>query len=493
MKEYLIFIEKNNDDLKKIFGENYEEFQNELNYYSMAFTVEENMFNIKLKQKSQKEKFNDFLKYLTDLKKDDEMDINKFENELSGYDKYFQNISYFNLPIDFSNEQLFYYRNINLIKYLLKDVYDKIKREIEFQKGQINANDIEKIKEIENYKKLLIKSELDKISTNIKLCINDLKNINDFKKINELVISLILASNKEIFETYYKYIMLKERNIQNLLQQVNDQNIKQIFEKKEMVNIDINMIKKFYKNILPKKCFKSIYFDLYRNDSYYPFEDEEFTDSFIESNFEVLDIPIYNKFGLTDKFTMKTFYIPFIPKIQNGNNDFYFQNENNILKNASFIRTGNHEIGHNFTNFQFYIENCKISIENPRKKTLNFVNEGDYIDLALYGQILDKINLEQALYIINEKNYEKTYLEFQHDFNNIKQKDLMVEGAFKEMCEDIKNNFLIKKFNLLQKAKSIYISFESSSIKEKSIYCGIRNDVLGRYISDEEYKKITEK
>ena len=493
LKEYLNFMGKNTDELRNFFKENFEEFQKELNYYSIAFDIEENMFNIKLKEKSQKEEFFDFLKIFSDFKKDNENDVKKFENELKGYDKYFQNISYFNLPIDFSNEQLFYYRNINLIKYMLKNAYEKIKKEIESQKKIIIENDIEKPKEIEKYEKALIKYELDKFSSNINLCINDLKNTNDFKKINEFVISLNLAFDKEIFEVYYKYIMLKERSIHNLLHQINNQNTRKILEQKEMVKIDINIIKKFYKNILPKKCFKSIYLDLYGDDSYYPFEDKEFTDSFIESNFEVLDIPIISELGITDKFTMKTFFIPFIYKREYGNKVSYFKNSDDILKNGLFIRVGNHEIGHDFTNFQFYIENCKISIETPRKKTFDMAEGGYYIDLALYGQVLEKFNLEQALYIINEKNYDKTYLEFQYGFNNIKKEDLMVEGVFKEICEDIKNNYLIKNVNFHQKAKSIYISFKSSSVREKSIYCGIRNDVLGRNISDEEFQEIKEK
>ena len=33
------------------------------------------------------------------------------------------------MPFDFSNEQLFYYRNINIIKTYLKNAYDEIKED----------------------------------------------------------------------------------------------------------------------------------------------------------------------------------------------------------------------------------------------------------------------------------------------------------------------------------------------------------------------------
>lgn len=255
------------------------------------------------------------------------------------------------------------------------------------------------------------------------------------------------------------------------------------------MNIDIDIIKNFYKNILPLQCFKSIYLDIYGKDSYYPFENREFTNSFIENNFEIL--PVFNTLGLTDKFTTKTYFIPFVDKIHNDNNNFENKYINNIIKKGVFIRTGNHEIGHIFTNIKFYSENCQTSIETPRKKSLDFVDWGYYIDLALYGKKLDKINLEQALYLLNEKNYEKNYIEFQYDINNIKQEDLIVEGEFKEICEDIINK--LNNIDFKEKSKEIYINLESSSIKEKSIYCGIKNDVLGKKMKDETYKRILEK
>ena len=174
LKEYLDFINKNKDELKNIFKGYFEDFQNELNYFSKAFIIEENIFNLKTKIKSQKEEFYDFLESLSKLDKDNENDINKFENYIIGYDEYFKNISYFNMPIDFSNEQLFYYRNINVIKYYLKNEYDKIKDKIKSEIDKIKDNNNAKIEQIKKYKKIFLKNEIDKLSSNIKLCIHDL-------------------------------------------------------------------------------------------------------------------------------------------------------------------------------------------------------------------------------------------------------------------------------------------------------------------------------
>ena len=138
-------MNKNKEELKNIFKDYYEDFQNELDYFSKAFIVEENIFNFKTKEKSQKEEFNDFMEGISKLDKDNDNDIDKFENNLIGYDTYFKNISYFNMPIDFSNEQLFYYRNINIIKYHLKYLYDEIKDDIKSKIDKIKDNDNEKI------------------------------------------------------------------------------------------------------------------------------------------------------------------------------------------------------------------------------------------------------------------------------------------------------------------------------------------------------------
>ena len=42
------------------------------------------------------------------------------------------------MPFDFSNEQLFYYRNINIIKTYLKNTYDEIKEDTKKILSNIN-------------------------------------------------------------------------------------------------------------------------------------------------------------------------------------------------------------------------------------------------------------------------------------------------------------------------------------------------------------------
>jgi len=490
LKEYLDLLKKNNEELKNIYNKYFEEYKDELNYYSIIFTFEECESNFNLKIKSQKDEFFDYIDKFKDLKKDNDDDIKKYENYLSEINKSLEQISYFNIPLDINNEQLFYYRALNLIKFNLKNIYEEIKKLVEDFSKKIkdkepHLTENEKNLKINNYKKSLLNSGLDLISSNLKLCYNDLKNSNNFSLINEIIIILNTSSDKEDFNCCYKYLTSAKKNI-NILQQDKDEFIRAFFKYKEKVEIDIKLIKQFYKNILPLKCFKSLFLDLNGNDSCYPFDDQNFTDNFVDNNFEILDIPIKKALGITDKFIMKIYFIPFLFKNNNLSN-YRFENGKYILANGSFIRAGNHGIGKNFTNFNFYMENCNISIETPRKKSLEFCEEGYYIDLALFGKILQEINLEQSLYILNEKNYQKTYLDFQYGFNNINKEDLKVEGTFKGMSENIINNLNIDFEN---NAKSVFIKLNSFSTEENKIYCGIRNDVLGKRISDKDYKKI---
>ena len=502
---YLTFLKENENELETIFNGNIEKYDNELKYYSKVFNGEENKRFFKAERKGQKYELIIFLNNILSLNENNSVDIQKFENYLNECNNSFENISYFNMPIDFSNEELFYYRNINLIKYYLKNLYIEIKKNIENEeKNSVENNEKENYEVLtteikinsEKEKQKLLKLELKKIKSNIKLCINDFNNESDIKKINDLVILLIFNSSNKEFD--YGYNLLKSNKIANYIfyeeQKSFNKNISIIKEEDEylidfldtydLVKIDLSLIKQFYKNILPLECFKSIFLTLYGNDEYYPFEDQKFTNYFVDNYFEVFNIPLENVSGFTDKFTMKTYFIPFLSKI----NGICGESEKTILRNGSLVSTGNHEIGHNFVNIEFFMENCKISIETPRKNSLELCEGGSYIELALFGRILEEINLEQALYILNENNYQKTFLDFQDGFNNIQKQDLLVEGVFKDLFEKI--NF-IDNFNKF--SKTVYIGQKSLHNKEKKIACKIKNDVLGKVISEESYQKILKK
>ena len=199
-------------------------------------------------------------------------------------------------------------------------------------------------------------------------------------------------------------------------------------------------------------------------------------------------LPMKNEkgFGLTEKFSMKIFIFSFFPKVEG---ECCNKLEKKLLRTGLIINTSNHEIGHNFVNNHFYMENSRIPIETPRKKTLEFAEGGWYVELALYGRILETISLEQTLYIINEENYKKNFVDFQEGFNNIQAKDLELKGAFKELFKDINLKEISSKLN-----KNIYISLKTSNKnRKKYIKCRIVNDVIGKRKYEKKCEEIFEK
>ena len=462
LEKYLFFLKENNTALNDIFKKNYETFEKELDYYSKALTIELNEKLYGKEVKSQKIQFFQLIDDILTFNLDN--DLEKFENYLKSCINYFENdISYFNMNINFSNEQLFYFRNINIFKYHLKSLYNNLLKE----------KDIEK-------RKNLLKSELEKLQHNINLCRDYINNSQDINKINYILLLLIFCSWKEEFISGYYLLNSTKGDINDSLNS-NEENVIDYLKRFEHVDIDLNLIKKFYKKILPSECFKSIFLELYGKDIYYPFENQEFTDYFVENSFDVLELPLQNELGLTDKFTMKTYFISFLPLITKRCKN----EEKNILRNGSLVKTGAHEIGNNFINIEFFMENCMISIEAPRKKSLEISNcdGGKYIEYALFGKILDKIRLDQALYILNEKNYEKSYLDFQFGFNNINQENLEVKGTFESLCKSIKLNQ-----NYINYSKTIFIITNASLFKEIKISCRNENDVIGRVSFNENYE-----
>ena len=548
---YLNFLKKNEKQLKVLFNNNIEEFNDELNYYSLVFTKEENKEYFNISKASPKEEFFNFLNSILNLNSINVNDVGKFENILNSCENCFDNISYFNMPIDFSNEQLFYYRNNNVFKFYLKNLSLAIKnKEKENEDKKENEEDEddeenEEYEEIENVKEgtgnkstkeekqkkdnteeemniEILRREMNNIQKKLQLCFNDLKNLNDTEKINYLIILIIKSSSFEEFNYGYNLITsdkIKDSDLNDYLSEIEKKKEKEKKKIKTKINkidkinyqylclknieisdeilnyeyykmnypedINISLIKDFFKKVLPLECFKSIYLELFGKDEYYPFQDKRFTDDYVEKNFEFIPMNIDSSLGLSDKFTLKTYFISFLPEIRGKCNDI----EKTALKIGSLVNTGNHETGHNFFSTKFFMGNCQTSLETPRKNSLEFAEGGSYIELALFGRILEEITLEQALFIINEKNYKKNYLKFQEDFNKIKIDDLKVGEIFKTVLNGINLDEKFIKFS-----KTVFIEQKKlHGQNEKKISYKIRNDVIGKAISDESYKKILEK
>ena len=106
------------------------------------------------------------------------------------------------------------------------------------------------------------------------------------------------------------------------------------------------------------------------------------------------------------------------------------------------------------------------------------------MEIALYGRIIKKFSLGEALYVLNEKNYEKSLEDFRKGFMELSDLDLIMNGEFKnsnlenkDIINKIKNSIFIKAKN--EDNKNDYI-------KNIQINIPLRNDIFRRYIKEED-------
>ncbi len=513
INEYLEFLKDNKNKLEEIYKEDFENYENELSFYLNIIKVEDAFKILKETKKSQKD---ELITFMDDLLKYKEKTTNEFENYLNSFEEFYKKAKYYNMPEDLENEELCYYGYLHLIKYSLNNLSKLIKE----KKMKIETDDsIDKDMKIKKKKKI-VNDELDLlIHKTSKTRDYITQNQYNFDEIRYLIILLVQSINENEFNFGYNLITSKKINENDIAEfkkknEIDKKyNIKyeknydyiclknlplypnnivyskkiynyEYYKKKYEEKYHLSLVKQFYKNILPLQCFKSIYSALY-SDEYYPFEDQNYTNEFIDKHYHFIPMKLEESNRMTDKFSMDMFIVSFLPKVEGkGSCDKLDQK---LLREGLIINTSNHEIGHVFVMDHFFMENARIPIETPRKKTLD-AEGGYYIEYALFGRMLEIINVEQALYLLNENNYKKTYLEFQEGFNNIKKEDLIIEGTFKEMFKDIKLEEIYSDIK-----KNLYLPSNPNKFKEKIIVRSLKNDVIGRRISDEAYNEMYKK
>ena len=147
-----------------------------------------------------------------------------------------------------------------------------------------------------------------------------------------------------------------------------------------------------------------------------------------------------------DKFTLGIYIYLCPKKLINEQRNFDDNiDENKLLLSGlmtgEIIKSGIHEINHDMYNIYYYHSNGIISLKTPRKMINNkeLRESGREIETSMFGSQITSINIKQALYLLNEKNYNKGIIEFQKDFIALNDCDLDIEGEF-EYFNQIKNS-----------------------------------------------------
>ena len=485
--KYLKFLKKLEDENLKI---NYphESFNDELVYYLPLF--EEN----ELKDLKPKQFMSEKIKFIELLKKFSDIDKDNFEE----YKKKIENNFYiYNQPICLKSKETIFFR----CRIMASEAI------INLKKDETNFDDIKyKIKKIVNY----IKSNNDEIIDYRLIPLTYfLKENCDKEKIDffiNLLSSRKISNIKELEETAKKYnfLFLKETMqlaanndlynnpsdlcYENLVLSKKDKN----YDKCELYNFDylvknpplkleLKNITIFLKEIFKSNVFKDLFILLTGNENYSIIYNDNMINYLID-NIKFLPLNYEETRAFFDKVSLTTF-------ISTMKKTIYYSGDKIIndkiiiaLENAVIIEIEFNEFGHSISAIFSLMKNSYIIEDTQRKKNMK-INEADYyIELALFGKIIDVLSYEEALYILNIKNYEKSLEDFKKGFEVLEDKDLYINGPF--------NYLNIEEKSFVKKTKTIGIMAKETSLenikKNIRINVPLKNDVHGRNFTIED-------
>ena len=489
---YLKFLKSNDENLKKY--ENIELYSDEIQYYSVCFTPKELMVNFDYKKPVDEK--NKFISFLQTISKDKE-NINSIILISKDIKK---NLTTFNQPIEFTNSELYFYMNKVIIALEILKNENSIERikyiqssiEMVLNKNLFNIKDIINDESKLNRLMLIIlrgqTSTLAEYNLNIlqKESTDQEKKISMSKIDNSSWLKIKFVpgvsadvSKMEIDKIDKKYnfnnilLCLKTQEIFEEYELYNHENLMKFFEKK----INIDKMKNFMKNIILSNCIKDAFSLLYETKCKYPFNNEDEALNFIENYIEFIYLKDKSAKGATNKFTLKT-------KIFLMKKEASFPNEiilYSCLYPVSFIKVFLHELNHEFYNFYYFHSNGSIPLSTPRKKNIKEREGGRYFENLLFGQKLKTINLTQAIYILNEKNYQKSLSDFREDFLSPKEGDLTIIGEFSFLNSEI-SKLIERKENLSEYI--IKTDDDELNLFDITLDVDVENDVLGSYFGE---------
>lgn len=463
---YLNYIRKNNENIKLY---NLKTFSEEINKYKILFTVEEfKKIQKNIKTKSEKENFIEYLQKLNAIQNDADAKENFIQCE-----KETKQIKYFNYPIEFLNQELFYYKLYVLLIVQIDSVYkdndysDEGKRDYIFNKKKI-ANIIitENILNNDN----IIKNE-DKMNLLITIILFDtLNEKNQSVNLNRLFqtekaeydkIEEYMNKNKigEFINFYDKdnklkglHLELYEREIikinsndicdicvknlddfpeHNLI----DDNYKyntfnSIIEKNELTKF-IVQIKKFLLMIIKSKVYKEAIIQLFPEYNKYLL-DENLKDTEECINHRIKFYPFQNlkSNGFTDKFSMCS-YINVFYKLTPPRKEF-----KSTLRCSSAIEISLREINHINQNLLYFRGNDRKMLLTPKRKNIKGKEGGENLEELFFGKKKELLRMLECLYILNENNYKQSLQDFRKNFMNLYNNSV----DYSEKIKFLKNN-----------------------------------------------------
>ena len=490
---YLLFLNLFENKIIEKFDENsMEKFKDEVIFYSVCFSKNDYKELFNLEKKSEKEELFNVLTEAYKLKNFDynNSDFKRFIQKLKNNYKKFPN---FNQPIEYDciNNELKWFS----VKMHIIITFQKLKLEEKNKNSLLNLR--KGLKTVIEYKLL---ENIDIINNKymfqsvVYLIINPCQHNGNSL---QFFINSLLSKSNNIKELELKYkindkYQLEYNNI--IYDNIKDICISNLdfneYSKEEKYNFcflfnnyikNKNDIKQFLLNILKKKVFVEAYEILFGNNNY-KLLDKRYLEEIIEKRFSFVPIKPSGTLAISNKISFNTFISTEQREIISKSNKIQFEHLKEILNTSSYILIGEHEVFHLLNCIPYYENNCSVSINTPRKKNYNGKEEGGaYLELLLFGKIINKINLGDALFLLNENNYDKSLSDFITSFKNKNRQDLIINGIFK----DFNNYFNIQEIsdeelnNTLIEQKSNYYS---NSVFDSYIENYLENDVVGKFL-----------
>lgn len=488
---YLLYIKLNEEILIKIFGEsNVEKYNDEIKYYSVCYSKESYKELFDLDKKSEKEILFEFLNKAYKLQNFDikNYDLKRLIEDLKNSYPQFPK---FNMPIEYdsNNDELKWFsiklhiflvfKNLKL-KEKNQDIFYKIRKGLKavIEKKLFENQDILKDKyKLQSVLFLIINPcSMDDNSLEF-FCNSILSNSNS---LNEIKGKFTIINEQQIEYHGIIYDNYKDLCINNLIYEEFAKEEKYSFN--YLLNNHVNAknqneIKQFLKNILKKRVFVDVYEILFGNKNS-KLLNERYLEELIEKRFIFAPIRPGNTLAVSDKISLNTLLSTKQRDINSKTNKIKFENLKEILNTGNYVLNGEHEIFHLLNCIPYYENNCSISINTPRKKNVEMAEGGNYLELLLFNKTFDSINLGEALFILNEENYDKSLIEFKTAFESKNYNDLTIKGVFEKF-----NNYLNISNISNEELNNSYINQKSSNnsnlVFDSYIINYLENDVVG--------------
>ena len=455
VKTYLKFIKKYHDFIKK---HNLKPYEKELKKYKVIFLKEEiNELENDIKDKSQKDIFLEYIYYISDIDLEKNFDKLDFLKETK---KKLNQLILFNMPIEFDNQELYYYKlYYNLLDHIANQDIDEI---IDFLKNKKNVINYIKKKDLFNAEYIISNEDKSNLLFLYLLYEKFPKNYDENNLINFNRLIQSMPVNEKDFNLINKESdinkLIKIDNIDTILHKYNP-------KQKETICIELNKVclKNLFNPKLNRQAIVTYYYNieaLLEDNEISPYISliKEFLIKFIDTNVyketikllfpeyfmylnsnnnEEIKYYINNRIKFypfqdlefsinTDKLSCYS-YIPTI--------DFKTQTEDLKIENYDTYKVGltivnsMHEINHANQDIIFFKGNNKNLLYSPERiigvdKYNNDITSkegGISFEYILFGQMIFNIDLLQSLYILNEKNYEQSLNNFRNNFQNIRE------------------------------------------------------------------------